>query len=182
MENKKGRVMIMILAFVFIVVFFAIFLGSAVFMLNTTNEAFLGVDLVLNDQNFTEVYQNTTQIGINQLVSTADNAGLLLVLGMLVVMSITGYIFRTEKRLWIAVDIFVILVAFITGVYLVQSFETFVATTVNITDVYSDDLPDTFRIVSNLPILIPVFGVIVMFATYGITRKKEQPVGAELGF
>lgn len=182
MENKKGMQLMTLLAAVFIIVFFTVFLGVIVFTVNTTDDAFLTVDLVLNDQNFTEVYQNTTQVAFTQIRNTADNAGLLLILGMLIVMTLTGYMFRTDKRLWIAADIFLIVVAFVTAVYLLQGFETFVQTSANFTAVYSDDLPETFRLVNNLPILIPIFGIIIMFATYGITRKKEQPVGQELGF
>lgn len=182
MENKKGFMMLTLIAFVFVVVFFAIGLGVILYVLDTTDQAFLGIDLVLNNQNFTEVYQNTTQVGINQLRNTADNAGLLLILGMLVVMSVTGYIFRTNQRLWIVLDIFLIVVAFTMGVYLNQGFETFVFYDGNITEIYADDLPNTFRIVNNLPILIPIVGVLVMFITYGVTRKKEDQAGAELGF
>lgn len=184
MENKKGRVAMMFVGFVFLVVFMGIGLGIMVFGLVTVNEAFLLVDFVSETgQNFTQIYQNTTQIGIEKLINTADNSGLLLILGMVVVMTLIGFFFRTDQKLWIAFDIFILVISFTVSVYLLQSFETFVLSNSNITAIYSNEIPNTFRIINNLPILLPVVGILVMFVTYGLTKKKRETESVEgLGF
>ena len=166
----------MLLFFVFFALFLVFGAGILYFSADVVDSSFTAIgDLSIGGIDFNQTYQNTLGIGISASKNTITTASIGLLLGMVVVMMLMGYFLRGTNRLWIILDLFIILVAFITAVYLSRSFDTFINLNSDLFSIFSNDLETSSRFVLNLPFVIPIIGVLIMLVTYATGRKKEEP-------
>lgn len=183
--DKKGMSLIPLIAYVFLAFFIVLFLGVLLYGLGLFDDAMLGFNVVINGQNFTEVYQQTTQQGINAIFAIADVSALALLLGMILVMMIVGYYWGDEsKRLWIIMDLFIIIVAFVISVYLQNYFIDFINSQGFVdSTVFTVDLAKSSRVIARLPYFVPIAGILIMIVTYGLSRRKsETTTFSEFGY
>lgn len=174
--DKKGMSLIPLVAYVFLAFFIVLFVGIALYGLGLFDSAMTGLDIIISDQNFTEVYEQTTGQGINAIFAIADTAALVLLFGMIIVMMIVGYFWGDEsKRLWIILDLFIIIIVFVISVYLQNYFIDFI-TSGDLIDasIYTDDLAKSSRVMAKLPYIVPIAGILIMIVTYGLSRRKSE--------
>ena len=181
-QNKKGMTTFQVMGFVFFAFFIVIFLGIYTYGLSIFNTQMieLGEDIgFVGDVNFSQNYNDTVREAIEVQIDTADNMGVAVLLGMIIIMMVLGFKASHSKRLWIPMDLFIILVAFILSVYLASTFELFINTDPNLFTVYSTTLDDSSTFILNLPIYVPIVGALIMILTYAVPRKQINPITNE---
>lgn len=173
-----------LVAYIFLAFFIVLFLGIGLYGLGLFDSAMSGLDLIIGSQNFTEVYQDTTQQGVNAILAIADIASLVVLFGMVIIMILIGYFWGDEtKSLWAIVDFLIIIIAFVISVYLQNYFNDFITSEVlGSSTVFTDTIPKSSRLMLSLPYLVPVIGILIMIVTYGINKKKENQTYSELGY
>jgi len=181
--NKKGlgfAPTIMLIVFIFLTFIGVIIIGVLFFGFEQIDQLLSGIDFNLTNpsginQSFNQTYQETLGIGIAATLNSLSNLALGLILGMIAVMMIMGFALRSN-RLWLVLDIIIIVAAFIGAVYISNSFDTFINSDAQFLDIFSNELqrPSTFLL--NLPIYIAIIGVLVMIITYAATRRRGEPV------
>ncbi|KKN12726.1 hypothetical protein LCGC14_1013620 [marine sediment metagenome] len=180
--NKKGMTTFQVLAFVFFAFFIVVFLGIYTYGLVIFNTQMieLGAKIgMVGDVNFSQNYNDTMREAIEVQIDTADNMGVAILLGMMIVMMMVGFKASHSKRLWILMDLFIILIAFILSVYFASTFETFINTDPNLFTIYSTNLDDSSTFILNLPIYVPIAGFLIMILTYAVPRKQLNPITNE---
>ena len=181
--DKKGMSLLSMIAFVFFAFFLVLFLGIFLYGLGIFDSLMSGFDITIGGQNFTEVYQETTQQGVDAIFAVADFSAVALLLGMTIVMMLVGYFWGEEKkRLWIIMDLLIMIVSFIIAVYLQNYFLDFVISGVIDSTIYTSDIPISSGLLSRLPYLVPIMGVLIMVATYGFSKKSEGATFSDLGY
>lgn len=178
--NKKGfSATAMIIAFVFIVFFFVLMLGVAFYSFTQVNSIFAGFDgIQIGAVDFQDSYEETLGAGLSAILNSLSATALALIMGMIIAMLIVGYNLQEKNRLLIAVDLIIIVAAFIIAVYLSQYFETFINTNTEFLDIYSNEFELASTFILTLPISVPIIGVLVMLVTYATVKKKEVNVYA----
>lgn len=176
--NKKGAMPTMMLIF-FIFFAFAVILISGIlfFTLEKVDDAFESITgLQIGESNFSQVYDETLDQGITSSINTVNYASLGILFGMIIVILVMGYSLQDRGRLLIIVDVFLIIGSFIAAVYISQTFNTFMQSSEDFLDIYSNELSLPARMVLNLPIIVPIVGILVMILTYGIIKKREPNI------
>lgn len=182
--DKKGMSLIPLLGYTFLAFFIVLFLGIFLYGLSLFDNAASGFNVIIGTQNFTEVYQQTTQQGVNAIFAIADVASLILLLGMIIVMVIVGYFWGdSTKKLWAILDLLIIIIAFIISVQLQGYFVDFInSDAFSGSTVFTSTLGKSSGLIVRLPYLIPVIGIIIMIVTYGLARKKPESAFSDLGY
>lgn len=182
--DKRGASVTQVVAFVFIAFFVVLFLGGFLYGLSLVDNAFGGLDVVIGTQNFTQAYDNTLKQGIDAVFAVADLASLLLIFGMTILMLIVGYYWGDEnKKFWILADFCILIVSFVVSVYLQNYFNTFI-TDPNFLDptIYTQTLAKSSALVLRLPYYVAIVGVLIMIATYALSKRKQEGAFQELGY
>lgn len=182
--DKKGMSTIQLIVFAFFAFFVVIFAGAAIYGLSIFDGVMSGVNLNINGQNFSAIYESTMGQGIDAVLGLADIFCVSLLFGMIIVMMIVGYYWGDDKkRLWIIFDLFIIIAVYILAVYLQNYFLTFLGTNAIDSTIYTDQLPKASRILTSLPYLIPSIGALIMVVTYGLAkRRSEASAYSDLGY
>lgn len=127
----------------------------------------------IGDVDFNQNYEDTVGKGIRVALNSLVTGALGVVLGMIIVMLIIGFKIKSS-RLWIVLDIVVIIGSFIAAVYISQTFDTFINTSADLLDIFSNDFELASSFILNLPAIVTIVGALVMLATY-VTFKKKEP-------
>lgn len=175
MDKKGVSPNILLIFFIFFFFFATIFLGIWIFGITQVESAFSSIDLTLGDVNFNETYNDGLFPAFESIKNSADNLGLLLLFGMILMMVIIAF-FVKGSRMLIVYDIALIVVSFALSVQMSIAFNDYRTAVSEINAVHVDILPKTSAFLLNLPYLIVIIGVLVGIITYGLTRKKStQP-------
>lgn len=181
-ENKKGMTTFQVLGFVIFTFFIVVFLGLYTYGLTIFNTQMLtlGEDIgFVGNVSFAQNYNDTIREAIEVQINTADNMGIAIILGMIIIMIIVGFKASHSKRLWILMDFFIISVAFLLSVYFASTFELFINTDSNLFAIYSTTLSSSSTFILNLPIYVPIVGALIMILTYAVPRKQLNPITNE---
>lgn len=175
-KNKKGFATTTLMAYVFIAFFLVFFLGCVLWALSLFDNFVLGLHLIIGTQNFTQVYEQTTQKGITAIFAVADYASLGILFGLVIVMALVGYYWGDEtKKFWAILDILIILIAEVISVYIQNYFIEFInSQPFSDTTVFTDTLSKSSTLLANLPYIVPVIGILIMIVTYGLSRRKTD--------
>ncbi len=174
-KNKRGITSIMLIFFVFFCLFTVVIAGTVFFGLETFDNVASSIrDINIGDQSFEETYDNTLGAGLKTVINTISISAITLLLGMIIVMIIVGVKVPNQNRLWIALDIFIIVVAFILSVYISIEFNSFINSNSTFLDIYSVDLQRASTFLLNLPFIIAIVGGLIMLVTY-IPFKRRVP-------
>jgi len=178
--NKKGVTTVMLIVFVFVGLILLVVLGIGVYGFNLVDDTFSQIDFNISNTSFQETYNQTLQPGIEAMTTTVPvliSTGVLL--GFILVMMIAGYSVKRINKLWILLDVFIIIVAEVIAVIISSSFRTFMNSSPELLSIFSNTLSAGSRYVLNLPIIVPILGGLVMLMTYLTVKEKEdvQPEG-----
>lgn len=171
--NKRGNITLMMIFFIFFAFFALLMIGIGLYGVNLFHNTINKIDFKLGNVSFNESYTQTIFPIVEQANSKANSMSLLFLLGMVLVMLLIGYHY-SENRLWIIFDIFVIIGAFIISIYLSQGFNSFIHSSDQILDIYSNQLQSSSRLMLNLPVIVPIVGILIIILTYGITQKPKD--------
>ncbi len=176
--DKSGRLITFILfVFVFLGVMGGFMIGIMVFGANLVDQSFSSIDVMIGEVNFTEAYDDTLGIGINAFLNSADNYGLGLLLGMVLLMAISGFMFREKQKVWIVAEFVILIISFIFAVTLTGAYNTVINSSTELLNIYSIDLINTSRFILNLPIIVPIVWAFIVILSYGLFRKEESQFG-----
>jgi hypothetical protein len=180
--GKAGKLnALMLIVLIFLGFVGIIIIGIFVYGANLVNQTFSSIDITIGDQNFTEVYDETLGKGINVFLDSADNYGLFLLLGMILLMVITSYTFQERQKAWIIIEFVILIIAFIFAVSIQGAYNTVINSSTTLLDIYSVDLIKSSKFILNLPIIIPIVWAFIIILTYGIFRK-ERRIGSDMGY
>ena len=180
--GKAGKLnALMLIVLIFLGFMGIIIMGIFVYGANLVNQTFSNIDVTIGDQNFTEVYDETLGKGINVFLNSADNYGLTLLLGMVLLMAITSYAFSERQKVWIVAEFVILIIAFILAVSIQGAYNTVINSSTTLLDIYSIDLIKSSKFILNLPIIIPVVWSFIVIITYGIF-KRERRIGTDIGY
>ena len=152
------------------------FLGILVtiFNLTTTN---LDLDIDIGQVNLGEVVQDTMGKLNVGLLGGADTIGYVIIFGLVITMFANAYIFRGEyPKLFIIVDLILLVFAYIVAVYLSNTYEILINST-SILNVYIVTLPKASTFILKLPLFVSIIGVVIMILSYaGFPRDTEEEI------
>ena len=181
-KGKAGKLnSLMLIVLIFLGVMAIIIIGIFVYGANIIDQTFSGIDITIGDQNFTEVYDETLGLGINAFLNSADNYGIGLLLGMVLLMVVVSFIFSERNKAWIVAEFGILIIGFIVAVIIQGAYETIINSSIELLDIYSVDLINSSKFILNLHIIIPVVWAFIVILTYGLFREKNI-VGREFGF
>ena len=172
--NKKGQVY-QIFLFIFGALLIAIFLGLAVFGFNEVTQV-LRIDVDIGQVNLKNVTDTTLGQLNTGILNNADTIGIILLLGLSVFMIVNAYfVGRDFPKLFIVVDIFLLILFFIPSVYISQVYELFINATPLFEDTFIDTIPKVSKFILNLPWIVGTVGALIMIVSYsGIRRDKRE--------
>lgn len=181
-KNKRGfSVTIMIFFFVFLAFFLSMLIGVGLYATNQVDQAFASIDFNIGNVSFNQTYNETLAPALKSFSRVGDSTALALIIGMVLVQILVGFFYSTS-RLWILLDIGILIVSFIVAVILSQAFDTFINSSPVLLDIFSIDLDKSSTLILNLPAIVAIAGILTMVVTYGITRKSKQEQPDVTGF
>ncbi len=172
--NKKGLSTIYIFIFLFVVFLFAIFLGLTVFFYKTISDN-LSLDIDIGQVNLKEVHDSTLGTISQGLINNADLIGYTVIFALILAMFLNAYLTRDQfPKLFIIIDIVILIFAYILSYYLRLSYSLLINST-SLLDVYITTIPRTSAFILNLPKIVGIVGVLIMILSYsGIPRKERE--------
>lgn len=174
--NKKGLTTIGIFVFIFMVFIWILYLGILVTIFNLTFTN-LDLDVDIGQVNLGEAVQDTFGKLNTGFLGSADTIGYVIIFGMVITMFASAYLFRGEyPKLFIIVDIILLVFAYILAVYISNIYEILINSTA-ILNVYIVNLPKASTFILKLPLFVSIIGVIIMILSYaGFPRDTEEEV------
>ncbi|HEC66148.1 MAG TPA: hypothetical protein ENI23_12715 [bacterium] len=175
-RNKRGLISLMLIFFIFFALFVMIIAGTAFYGIETFDNAARNITgMNVGNVSFSDTYEDTLGRGLRTVLSTLSTISMALILGMIIVMLIIGFKMPKQNKLWIILDLFIIVVAFIAAVYISVIFNDFINSSETFLNIYSVDLqkPSTFLL--NLPFVIAIVGGLIILATYVSSRGGKEP-------
>lgn len=171
--NKKGMATFPLFLYIFLFFFTAIFLGIALFIFNITTDS-LSVDVNIGQVNLQEVTNLTLGKMNTAFINTVDTMGILLLFGMIIFMLFNAYFISSQyPKLFFIIDIFILIFAFITAIYLSQMYELIINSTPYF-DFYINDMPLTSKFILRLPLVVSAVGMLIMILSYAGFRKDDD--------
>lgn len=164
---------IMLVVAIFVMFFFVLTMGVFTYIAVTVDDAFESVDLNISGYTFNETYQDTLGLGVNAIIDQADMWGMFLLFGMVLLMIICGYFFNSNQKLWIILEIFILVVTFIIAGVLQYTFNEAIHASSELLDIYSTQLEKSSTFILALPFIIPVIWLIMMIIVYGRFKRKS---------
>lgn len=177
MESKRGMNTIMIIPAIFIVFFLIIIIGIGLYYVSIFDNSMSSINVKIGAVNFNDTYKMTIKPIVTNAYNTFDTWGISLELGLIIVMCILAFSFRKENRLWIILDLFIIIIAEIIAILIQNSYNTFINSNADLFNIYSTNLTKSSIFLLRLPLIIPVTGALIMILTYATLnkKKKEEP-------
>lgn len=171
--NKKGLSTLQLFAFIFISFFIVMFLGLGVWGFNLVYDN-LALDVDVGQTNLKNITDATFGKVNSAFTQTADTIAVVLLLGMAIVMILSGYVLGEKyPKIMIGIDIIILVFCFIVSIYISQTFDTYINSNEYFT-LYADNLPKSSAMILNLPYYIGVIGVLIMIFSYAITKPREE--------
>lgn len=179
MKNKRGQLTFMLLFFVVATLLIMLVLGLSSWTFGIVDNELRSIDFELGNISWNETYNETLGRGLSAASTTSPQlASMGLLFGMIIAMMFVGYYSGTRNKLWIILDIAIIIVAMVLASFSVSSFLEFMNITPELLDVYSITLSAGSKFILNLPVIVPIVGVLIMIMTNIVNkiRRKEEPV------
>ncbi len=177
-KGKAGKLnAVMLFVLIFLGFMGIVIMGIFVYGANLIDQTFTSMDIQIGNVSFQEAYNDTLGIGINVILNSADNYGLGLLLGMIILIVISSFIFHEKQKVWIVLEFFILIVAFILAVTIQRTYNIVINSSTELLDIYSIDLINSSTFILNLPIIIPIVWAFIIILSYGLFRKKESLFG-----
>ena len=175
--NKKAQSAVPVFIVMAVVLVSIIGLGLIAYASNEINTAFMSVDGMVGQVNFSEATENTWGEFNSGLINSLNFLGIALIFGLLIGMLVVAYYTRHEKPvLFFIIDILLLFIAFIVAGYISDSYEILIGVDV-FNEIFVQNMNLVAKAMLNLPILVTVFGVLTMIISYiGIPKSSEEQV------
>ncbi len=174
-RGKSGKMnAFMLIPIIFLGFIGIIIMGIFVYGANVVDQTFSSMDIMVGEVNFTEAYDQTLGIGINVFLDSADSYGLSLLLGTIILIVISSFIFKEKQKAWIVAEFGILIIAFIFAVTIQGAYETVINSSSQLLDIYSIDLINSSKFILNLHIIIPVVWAFMVIVSYGLFRKEDS--------
>lgn len=177
-KGKSGK-MAAFMTFVLIFLGFIGILMMGIFVYGATliDQTFRSIDVTIGEVNFTQAYNDTLGIGIGVILNSADNYGLGLLLGMIILIVISAFIFKEKQKVWIVAEFVILIIAFILAVSIQRAYDAVINSSTVFLDIYSVDLINSSKFILSLPIIVPIVWAFIVILSYGLFRKRESTFG-----
>ncbi|KKL46529.1 hypothetical protein LCGC14_2344670, partial [marine sediment metagenome] len=103
--------------------------------------------------------------------------GMGLLLGMVLLIVISSFIFHEKQKTWIVLELIILIVSFIFAVAMQRGYDTVINSSSVLLDIYSVDLVNSSTFILSLPVIVPIVWAFIVILSYGLFRKKESPFG-----
>lgn len=175
MENKRGFITLTLIGVIFISLVLMVILGVTIYGFTIADNAFSQIEIDFgNNITFNDTYSETLQPGITSIKTTVPQTiSIGILLGMILCMMIVAFSAKRVGRLWIMLDIVVIIIAELGAVAIISSFTSFINSNPVYLQIFSTTLSVGSKFILNLHIIVPTVGVLVMLATY-VTNIREK--------
>ncbi len=183
MVKDKGGALIAFIIFVLIFLGFVaiLMMGILVYGANLIDDTFRSIDVEIGNVSFITAYNDTLGIGISTIQNSADNYGLGLLLGMVLLMVISGFMFKEKQKVWIVAEFAILIIAFIFAVSIQRAYDLVINSSTALLDIYSVDLVNSSKFILNLPTIVPIVWAFIIILSYGLFKKREPTIG-DVGF
>lgn len=174
--NKKGQsafFLLVGLAIVFILIIIIIVIGFVSVNINST----LDKNITLGQVNLKTVNNETFSQFNTMIVDHADFWGICIIFGMVIGLWAGAYFTRNSfPKLGVIIDIGFIFLAFIFSLYLKSAYSSVVSALSSAGQTFAEtSLSGTNFFILNLPIFIPIVGVVMMVLFHsGIPQKPDE--------
>ena len=176
MENKRGFTTLTLLGVIFISLVIMVILGILIYGAGIADNSFSLIEIDFgNNITFSDVYSETLQPGLTSAKTTMPttmSTGILL--GMILCMMIVAYNTKRIGKLWLVLDIAIIIIAEMGAVLVISSFTTFINSSPEMLQIFSTTLSTGSKYILNLHLIVPTIGVIIMIVTHIIGKSKEE--------
>lgn len=173
MKNKRGMTTLQIFFFIFACFFGIVFLGLAIWSFSLVHNV-LGIDVMVGQVNLGNATNSTFGQIATAFSDNGDALGIVFMLGMVILMIVNGFFLGSKyPRLFIILDIFILVFAFILAVYISQTYNTLINSSAFFS-FYADDLPKSSTFLLNLPIFVSIIGVLIMIVSYAGIKKDPN--------
>lgn len=175
MGNKRGQLTLMLIFFVVAALITMGILGISSWMFGMVDEQLTSIDFEVGNISWSETYNQSLGKGLEAASTTSPQIiSIGLLFGMIMCMMFIGYYAGTKNKLWILLDILIIIVVEILANLCVVSFYSLINITPELLDVYSNTLSAGSKFVINLPVIVPIVGVLIMIMTNIVNKIKTK--------
>lgn len=175
MKNKRGQITLLLFFLAAVALVVMSILGFTSWTAQIVDDQLRSFDFELGDVSWNETYNQSTGRALHAASTTFPQIiSIGLLIGMIVVMMFIGYHSEVKNKLWIMLDIGVLIIVEIFAGMIVSSFRSIMNITPELLDIYSTTLSAGSKFVLNLPVIIPVVGVLIMIITHIVSRIKRQ--------
>lgn len=170
--DRKGIATLSLIQIICYSLVVAIVMGVFVFTFGWVDFA-LDRDIDLGQVNLGELHNDTTGKIISGFQDKADDIGIIIIFAMIILMLVNAY-FTGDRYpvLFIVIDIFLIIFAFILAIYVAQVYQV-LSTASSTLDVFINDIPNTSKFVLGLPFIVPVVGGLIIILSYAKLKKDR---------
>jgi len=176
--NKRGLTMITLIVLIFVCLVVMVILGVVSWGIGLADDSISELDIQIGTQSFQEVYNETLKIGLITASTTMPQIiSMGVMLGLIILMMLVGHFSPNIGRMWILLDIFILIIAEAIAVSVSDGFMEFINIDPALLSIYSNNLSEGASFLINLPKIIPVIGFLVMLVTYIKVRKNKEDEG-----
>jgi len=169
---KKGSAVINLFGYIFAVFFFLLFFGIALLGYSEIDKA-LDQDIDVGQVNLRDANNDTFGRLTEGLLNQGDTIALSVIFGLILLMMLNAFFFGDSIKLWIPVDMLIMIFVFILSVYLSNTYELLINST-SLLDIYIDRLPKASKVMLNLPMIVSTIGAILMIITYTRVGRDDS--------
>lgn len=178
MENKRGYITLGLIAIIFIAVMLLIVLGVMVYSFNLVSTSFNNIDFSLGNTTFNSTYQQNLAPGIDAMRLTVPKTiAMGTFYGMIIVMMLIAYLSYNIDPLWMLLDFPILIACEVIAFILSSSVQDFINSNSQFLNIYSTTpLYESATFILNLPVYVPIIGVLIMITTYILNKQKNKGV------
>lgn len=179
MKNKRGQLTLMIIFFVVAALTIMLFLGFSTWTVEIVDAQLRDIDFELGNTTWIETYDQGTGVYLEAASTTAPQlASIGILFGMIISMMFVGYYSGSRNKLWIILDIGIIIVCEAFASMAVEMFYEIINITPELLDIYTITLSAGSKFIINLPVVVAIVGFMIMVMTNIVNkmRRKEEVV------
>jgi len=176
MVNKKGMEVLGLIFIVFAALFILLILGIISLGAGKVDSVLSSLDLTVGNTTWNETYQSMVAPTMEAIETTIPtNMGIALLFGMIICLVFVASKSAPRSKLWIIIDIFILIVAEVIAVIISRSFkESILNISPEFFTIFTTTLSGSSKFILNLPTIIPTAGILVMLAIYVLRQEQKE--------
>ncbi len=176
MLNKKGLTTLGLIVIIFISFILLVSLGVVSWAISLADDQISSLDFLIGNQSFNDTYQQIMKPSMDVLsVNGPKIISIATMIGMVLVLIFVAMKSPKKSRLWILVDIFIIIISVMIAVAIKTSFEDSILNlTPELFEIFTTTLAEGSKWILNLPTIVGTLGALIIIATYVLKREDEE--------